>query len=122
MGSMSEANLVCQAIHAISVCADSMSSHVHLGVIQALLTVAMSEFFIVHGEALVQCLKIIFNLAIATDDKMISLTAHNALLQVCPGLDSVVYVPVCAVWHCLQSVCLHDQMMCQFRCEGIWNV
>lgn len=81
-GAVAEDNLVTQAIHAVAVCADSMSSQVHLGVIQALLTIAMSEFFIVHGEALVQCLRIIFNLAIATDDKMISLTAHNALLQV----------------------------------------
>lgn len=102
---MSEDNVVCEAIHAISVCADSMNSHVHLGVIQALLTIAMSEFFIVHGEGLVQCLKIIFNLAIATDDKMISLTAHNALLQVCPGLETIVYVCFCAVWHFLPSVC-----------------
>eukprot|EP00892_Ulva_mutabilis_P008052 jgi/Ulvmu1/5619/UM023_0158.1 len=82
-GAIAEDNLVTQAIRAVSVCADSMSSQVHLVVIQALLTIAMSEFFIVHGEALVQCLKIIFNLAIATDDKMISLTAHNALLQMC---------------------------------------
>lgn len=80
---MTEDNLVCQAIRAITDCADSMNSQVHLGVIQALLTIAMSELFVVHGEALVQCLKIIFNLAIATDEKMISLTAHNALLQVC---------------------------------------
>lgn len=91
-GALAEDNLVCRAIRAVSVCADSMNGQVHLVVIQALLTVAMSEFFIVHGEALVHCLKIIFNLAIATDEKMISLTAHNALLQVCllsVSIDSV---------------------------------
>ena len=97
-GALAEDNLVTQAIRTVSVCADSMSSQVHLGVIQALLTIAMSEYFIVHGEALVHCLKIIFNLAIATEDKMISLTAHNALLQVCQSrspLQSTLQEPVC---------------------------
>lgn len=59
-----------------------MQKSVHLAVIQSLLTIATSEHFVPHGETLVQCLKVVFNLAIATDDEMVTLTAQNALLQV----------------------------------------
>lgn len=62
-----------------------MQTSVHLAVIQALLTIATSEYFVPHGDTLVQCLKVVFNLAIATDDELVTLTAQNALLQVrCP--------------------------------------
>jgi hypothetical protein len=88
-GSPKEDNLVCKAIRVVSTCADSLQKSVHLGIIQALLTIATSEHFVPHGEALVQCLKLVFNMAIATDDDLTSLTAQNALLQVHAALPHV---------------------------------
>lgn len=60
-----------------------MSRSVHLSVVRLLLTITTSEHFIAHGDALVQCIKTVFNLAIASDDAVIKRTACNALLQVC---------------------------------------
>jgi hypothetical protein len=67
-----------------------MQKSVHLAVIQALLTIATSEYFVPHGETLVQCLKVVFNLAIATEDEMVTLTAQNALLQVLHSSEAIV--------------------------------
>lgn len=75
-------NSVCRAVHVVTTCADSTQKSVHLAVIQALLTIATSEHFVPHGATLVQCLKVVFNLAIATEDELVTLTAQNALLQV----------------------------------------
>ena len=73
---------MCKAVHVVTTCADSTQKSVHLAVIQALLTIATSEHLVPHGETLVQCLKVVFNLAIATEDELVTLTAQNALLQV----------------------------------------
>jgi hypothetical protein len=51
-------------------------------VLRLLLTITTSEHFVPHGDALVQCIKTVFNLAIASDDAVIKRTACNALLQV----------------------------------------
>lgn len=74
------------AIAVVTKCSDSLASTTQLAVVRALLTVATSEHFVAHGEALVQCMRIVFNLAIATEDRTIGLTAQNALLQVCSHL------------------------------------
>jgi hypothetical protein len=81
-GAISEKNLVVRIIRIISRCSDSVDSAIHLSVIRAVLTIATSEHFVAHGEALVDCLKLLFNMAIATDDRMVGMTAQNALLQV----------------------------------------
>ena len=65
-------------------CADSNNTATHLAAIRAILTIVTSEHFVAHGEALVDCLKLAFNLAIATEDRMVGMTAQNALLQVRP--------------------------------------
>lgn len=80
-GCLTDANIVCQTVQVISHCAESLSTATHLAVIRALLTIATSEHFVAHGEALVQCVKVVFNLAIATEDRTVALTAQNALLQ-----------------------------------------
>lgn len=85
---------MCKAVNIVTTCGDSMQKSVHLAVIQALLTIATSEHFVPHGETLVQCLKVVFNLAIATDDELVTLTAQNALLQVCSSLLTPTYVHV----------------------------
>jgi hypothetical protein len=81
-GLLTEHNTVTQAVAAAVCCADSMSRSVHLSVVRLLLTITTSEHFVPHGDALVQCIKTVFNLAIASDDAVIKRTACNALLQV----------------------------------------
>ena len=79
---MADKNMVTRCLKIIARCSDSVNSAVHLSVIRAVLTIATSEHFVAHGEALVECLKLVFNMAIATEDRVVAMAAQNALLQV----------------------------------------
>jgi hypothetical protein len=74
--------VVVTSIKLVTRCSDSINIATQLAVLRALLTIATSEHFVAHGQALVHCMKIVFNLAIATEDRTVGLTAQNALLQV----------------------------------------
>jgi hypothetical protein len=74
-GLLTEQNTVALAVGAAVCCADSMSKSVHLCVVRALLTISTSEHFVPHGDTLVQSVKTVFNLAIASDDAVIKRTA-----------------------------------------------
>lgn len=81
-GAAQEDNTVSTTLAIVARCAESIQPATHLAVIRALLTIVSAEHFVPHGEALVECIKIIVNLAIGTDDRTVGLTAQNALLQV----------------------------------------
>lgn len=70
-----------QVIIAVAKAGESNNDSVQLAVIKTLLTVTTAEHFLVHGDALVQAVRTVFNVAIGSDSADIQRTARNALLQ-----------------------------------------
>ena len=84
-GSTGEANendMVAKVINVVIKCGESAQESLQLAVIRGLLTFATAEHFIAHGECLLSAVRMVFNLALASEDPNIRRAAGNALLQV----------------------------------------